>query len=181
VPPKHNRAVFLDRDGVITRSLIIGGKPIAPRSLSEFEIFPEVAAPLRLLKDAGFWLVVVTNQPDVGKGLVPREVVEEMHRQLQEALPLDAIKVSYGTTDADPMRKPNPGMLKEAATDRGIDLTASYMVGDRWRDIDAGRAAGCQTILVGDGYGEVPQIHFDHNCLDLAEAVNLILNRNNLI
>ncbi len=170
------RAVFLDRDGVITRSFERGGRPYAPRTLEEFEILPEAAPALRRLKEAGFLLVVVTNQPDVGKGEVPREVVEEMHRRLATALPLDAIQVNYATDNADPGRKPNPGMLLEAAGALNIDLRASFMIGDRWRDIDAGRNAGCRTILLGDGYGEIPRIAFDHSFATLAEAVDLILN-----
>ena len=176
--PVQVQGVFLDRDGVLNRSLYRNGRPYAPVLLEEFEIFPEAGPALSRLKARGFKLVVVTNQPDVGKGLVPREVVEAMHRRLAGELPLDAIKVSYGTREDDPFRKPNPGMLLEAAGELGIDLARSFMVGDRWRDIDAGRAAGCRTILIGDGYGEVGHIDCDHRCGSIAEAVAHILGCN---
>ena len=172
---RFSPAVFLDRDGVLTRSYERGGRPYAPKTLDEFEILPEAAPALARLKEAGFLLVVVTNQPDVGKGEVARETVEEMHRRLAAALPLDAIQVNYATSDADPGRKPNPGMLLDAAHDLAIGLPDSFMVGDRWRDIDAGRNAGCRTILIGDGYGEKYPIAYDFACPSLAEAVECIL------
>ncbi|MBI4887703.1 MAG: HAD family hydrolase [Acidobacteria bacterium] len=149
------RAVFLDRDGVITRSLIRDGRPYAPRSLDEFEILPGVAGALTRLRDAGFLLIVVTNQPDVRKGLVARADVEAMHRRLREALPLDDLFVCYhDDRDGCACRKPSPGMLYAAAVAHEVTLGASCLVGDRWRDIEAGRRAGCTTILVDGGHHE---------------------------
>jgi D-glycero-D-manno-heptose 1,7-bisphosphate phosphatase len=170
-------AVFLDRDGVLNRAVVRAGKPYAPASLDELEILPGVPAALGTLREAGFLLIVVTNQPEVARGRLRREVVEAMHRRLREELPLDDIKACYEVDGpASTCYKPKPGMLLEAARERDIDLAQSYMVGDRWRDIGAGKAAGCLTIFIDHGYDE-PQVEApDAVCADLTEATSLILH-----
>lgn len=170
------RAVFLDRDGVLTRSFTRGGRPYAPTSLEEFELLPGVSESIARLHAAGFCLVIVTNQPDVGAGKLRREVVEQMHASLRAWLPLDDIKVCFHT-DADgcACRKPKPGMLIEAARERGIDLGRSFMVGDRWRDVLAGKAAGCKTIFMDYGYAEPIPDAPDFVVTSFAEAASMIL------
>jgi len=149
------RAVFLDRDGVLNRAMVRDGKPYPPASPSELEIIPDTAGALADLKKLGFLLVVVTNQPDVGRGTQKREVVEAIHDRLREALPLDDVLVCFHTdNDACDCRKPRPGLIFRAAERYGIDVTASYMIGDRWRDIEAGERAGCRTVLIDYGYRE---------------------------
>ncbi len=177
------RAVFLDRDGVINRALERDGKPYPPTSLDEFEILPEVPAACAKLKAAGFLLVVATNQPDVGRGTLPQSTVEVLHEFLQQRLPLDRIEVCYhpGKGQSDCLcRKPKPGMLLEAARALDIALEQSWMVGDRWRDIDCGHAAGCRTILVERGYNEDLRQSPDFRARDLLEAVEIIL-RNDVL
>jgi D-glycero-D-manno-heptose 1,7-bisphosphate phosphatase len=149
------RAVFLDRDGVINRAVVRHGKPYPPDTLAELEILPGVAETLARLRAAGFVNVIVTNQPDVATGRQKREVVEAMHEFLLSRLPVDAVKVCYHV-DADhcACRKPKPGMLLEAAGELDIELAASFMVGDRWRDIAAGQAAGCKCFFLDYGYNE---------------------------
>ena len=143
------RAVFLDRDGVLNRTFVRDGKPYAPQSLEDFEILPGVPEALGRLRAAGFLNVVVTNQPDVATGKQTREVVEAMHALLLKKLQVDAVKVCFhADTDACECRKPKPGMLLEAAGELGIDLQRSFMVGDRWRDVGAAQAAGCQAFFV---------------------------------
>jgi D-glycero-D-manno-heptose 1,7-bisphosphate phosphatase len=170
------RAVFLDRDGVINRVLIRDGRPYPPASLDELEILPGVADALGDLKSAGFRLIVATNQPDVAKGTQRREMVEAFHDRLRQTLPIDAIHVCYHV-DADgcACRKPRPGMLLEAARVWGIDVARSTMIGDRWRDIDAGRAAGCKTIWVRCDYEEQLPENPDAVVASLWEASRLIL------
>jgi D-glycero-D-manno-heptose 1,7-bisphosphate phosphatase len=171
------RAVFLDRDGVLNRVIMRDGRPSAPTKLEEFEIEPEAVAVLPALRAAGFMLIVVTNQPDVARGWVRREVVEGMHRLLHAALPLDDIKVCWdidGPTNTS--YKPKPGLLLEAAREHGIDLGRSFMVGDRWRDVGAGRAAGCFTVFIDRAYAEPLTETPDAVCADLAGAVAIILN-----
>lgn len=170
------RAVFLDRDGVISRSLVIDGKPVAPFRAEEFEILPGVAEALDALKAAGFRLVVVTNQPEVARGRTARSEVEAMHATMRATLPVDEIRVCYHDgPDRCSCRKPAPGMLVDAAHDAGIDLSRSFMVGDRWRDIEAGRRAGCSTVFVDHGYDEALQSEPDLRAKSLPEAAEKIL------
>ena len=169
------RAVFLDRDGVIDRPIVQDGKPHPPASLSELEILPGVPEALERLRAAGFRLIVVTNQPDVARGKQTRESVEMIHAALSAQLPLDEFRVCYHDDgDQCHCRKPQPGLLLEAARDTGVDLSASLMVGDRWRDVEAGRRAGCMTILIDYGYAE-PQGKADVRVRSLAEAADWIL------
>jgi D-glycero-D-manno-heptose 1,7-bisphosphate phosphatase len=151
----RRRAVFLDRDGVINRAVVRDGKPYPPDSLQELEILPGVADALARLRAAGFVNVIVTNQPDVATGRQRREVVEAMHAFLASKLAVDAVKVCYhAAADGCACRKPKPGMLLEAARELGVDLAASVMVGDRWRDVGAGQAAGCRSFFIDAGYAE---------------------------
>ncbi len=148
-------AVFLDRDGVINRPVVRDGKPFSPSSLEELELLPEVASSLRDLKAHGFPLIVITNQPDVARGIQTRAVVESMHQALSSSLPIDDIFVCYhDNSDHCSCRKPLPGLLFEAQRKHNIDLSRSFFVGDRWRDIDAGHAAGCKTAFIDYDYDE---------------------------
>ncbi|MBI5384496.1 MAG: HAD family hydrolase [Verrucomicrobia bacterium] len=178
-PIPLRRAVFLDRDGVVNRALERDGKPYPPTSLAEFEILPGVPEACAKLKQAGFLLVVATNQPDVGRGTLAQSVVEEIHAHLRRALPIDRVEVCYhpggGQSDCD-CRKPKPGMLLRAARDLGLDLARSWMVGDRWRDIDCGRAADCRTIFIDYGYAEELKQAPDFRCGSLLEAAEIILS-----
>jgi D-glycero-D-manno-heptose 1,7-bisphosphate phosphatase len=173
------RAVFLDRDGVINRALERDGLPYPPASLGEFQIFPEVAEACRRLKQAGFLLVVATNQPDVGRGALEKAVVEKIHAHMLAHLPVDRVEVCYhpgkGLSDCD-CRKPRPGMLLRAAGELGIDLAQSWMVGDRWRDVDCGRNAGCKTIFIDRGYAEELKQQPDFRAKNLLEAAEIILS-----
>ena len=175
---ERHAAVFLDRDGVLVRTDVRDGKPYAASTLAEFEILPDALESTKILKDSGFLLVVVTNQPDVGNGLVERAVVEAMHNRLRAALPIDDIRVCYhAQTDACACRKPKPGMLLEAAARFGINLANSVMIGDRWNDIVAGHGAGCYTILIDREYVESLPIAPDERVGSLAEAASVIVRR----
>jgi len=176
--PTRARAVFLDRDGVINRALERDSKPYPPRRLAEFEILPEVTAACKKLKRAGYLLVVATNQPDVGRGTLTKEMVETIHAEMCRRLPIDRVEVCYhpgqGQSDCD-CRKPRPGMLLRAARALNIDLKQSWMVGDRWRDMDCGHAAGCRTIFIDRGYAEELRQKPDFSAGNLAEAADIIL------
>ncbi|MGO9768532.1 MAG: D-glycero-alpha-D-manno-heptose-1,7-bisphosphate 7-phosphatase [Roseiarcus sp.] len=174
--PRSCRAVFLDRDGVLVVPRFRDGRSFAPRTLAQFAIYEDAPRCVRQLKDAGFKLVVVSNQPDVGAGLVSREVVEEMNVRLCRLMPLDAIKVCYHTKEQRcACRKPLPGLLLEAAAEMGIDLSASIMVGDRASDIEAGAMAGCRTAFVDLGYtAEARPANPDKVAASLGEATDWI-------
>jgi len=173
------RAVFLDRDGVINRVLERDGKPYPPTSLTQFEILPGVPEACATLKQSGFLLVVATNQPDVGRGTLAQSVVENIHAHMCQALPIDRVEVCYhpgkGLSDCD-CRKPKPGMLLRAAGELGIDLAQSWMVGDRWRDIDCGHTAGCRTVFIDYNYSEVLRQTPDFRAKNLTEAAQVILD-----
>jgi len=169
--------VFLDRDGVLNRAIVREGKPYPPVTEAELEILPGVADALRGLRAAGFCLIVVTNQPDVARGTQTRAGVERINAALQSALPIDEFCVCYHTDkDQCTCRKPLPGLLKAAAQRHGIDLSCSYMVGDRWRDIDAGHNAGCTTLFIDYDYAETLHSRPDVTVKSLAEAGDWILN-----
>jgi D-glycero-D-manno-heptose 1,7-bisphosphate phosphatase len=172
------RAVFLDRDGVLNRALVRNRKPYAPRHLGEFRLLPGAADAVRELKSVGFLIIVVTNQPDVGHGLTTPQTLAAMHARLSERLLLDAILVCPHRQDAGcACRKPKPGMIHQAKSDWGIDVSRSYLVGDRSTDIVAGRAAGLYTVFLDRGYAE-PQLEPpDARVRSLRQAVRKILAR----
>jgi D-glycero-D-manno-heptose 1,7-bisphosphate phosphatase len=175
---RPKRAVFLDRDGVVSRSVVRDGLPFAPTDLKDFEILPESPEACRRLKQAGFILIVATNQPDVGRGTMKKEAVEAMHAQMCHELPIDRVEVCYhpghGQSNCD-CRKPKPGLLLNAARELGIDLSQSWMVGDRWRDIDCGHAAGCRTVFIDRGYAENLKQAPHFRAKDLLQAADIIL------
>lgn len=171
------RAVFLDRDGVVNRAIIREGKPFPPADLRELEILAGVREALIRLRGAGYALIVVSNQPDVARGTASRETVEAINRRLSETLPLDDFRICFhdGEDHCD-CRKPKPGLLIAAARERGINLARSFMIGDRWRDVEAGAAAGCTTIFIDYGYDERQPVAVDHTVTSLSEAADIILN-----
>jgi D-glycero-D-manno-heptose 1,7-bisphosphate phosphatase len=175
---KPNKAVFLDRDGVINRPIIVDGKPYPPRTVADFEILPGVDQACADLKKAGYLLVVVTNQPDVGRGILKKEVVEAIHEAMKQRLPIDRIEVCYHAgaefgEECD-CRKPRSGMLFAAAKKLAIDLARSFMIGDRWRDVECGLNAGCRTIFIEWDYQESLKHQPDYRAGDLLEAAKLI-------
>jgi D-glycero-D-manno-heptose 1,7-bisphosphate phosphatase len=175
-----NRCVFLDRDGVLNRPVVRDGLPFPPANANEFELYPDVVEGCRQLKEAGFLLIVVTNQPDVGRAMQTRESVEAMHARLRTAVPsLDAIEVCYhaGERNDDPCdcRKPKPGMLLRAAAGHDVDLKRSFLIGDRWRDVDCAHAAGCRSIFVDHGYRETLRQKPDFTVASFSEAVATVL------
>jgi D-glycero-D-manno-heptose 1,7-bisphosphate phosphatase len=169
-------AVFLDRDGVINRTTVRDGTPYPPQTLSEVEILPGVPESLQQLAALGFKLIVVTNQPDVARGTQTRGTVEAINLLLMSRLPqLSAAYVCYhDTADNCECRKPKSGMLLQAAEEHGIDLSRSYMVGDRWGDVVAGAAAGCTTLLIDLPYSQCHRCSPDHKVADLLEATRVI-------
>ncbi|MFL5786069.1 MAG: D-glycero-alpha-D-manno-heptose-1,7-bisphosphate 7-phosphatase [Bacteriovoracaceae bacterium] len=145
------RAVFLDRDGVINQTIFKMGKPRAPYNLEEFSFLPGVEEAVEFLREEGFELVIVTNQPDVARGWVTREAVDLVNDYISERLGIRDVRACFHTEHENcDCRKPEPGMLLAAARDRELDLESSFMVGDRISDIEAGKRAGCKTILISN-------------------------------
>jgi len=175
----QRRAVFLDRDGVLNSAIVRDGKPYSPASVAEVEIVPEAERSLARLRDEGFLLIVVTNQPEVRRGTTTRSIVESINELLRSKLPVDEFFVCYhDDPDECDCRKPKPGMLLRAAAKYDIDLGRSYLVGDRWRDIEAGALAGCETVFIDYGYRDpAPKYGPDAAVFSLAQAVDWILSR----
>jgi D-glycero-D-manno-heptose 1,7-bisphosphate phosphatase len=173
----QRQAVFLDRDGVLNETIVRDGKPYPPETVAEVRIPAGALAALLRLKEHHFVLPVVTNQPDVARGTQTIETVEEIDDHLKSQLPVDDFFVCYHD-DADncSCRKPRPGLVLRAAEHYGIDLSRSFLIGDRWRDIEAGASAGCRTIWIDRGYAEKSPSP-DARVQSLTEAVDWILNQ----
>jgi D-glycero-D-manno-heptose 1,7-bisphosphate phosphatase len=171
------RAAFLDRDGVLLRALVRNGKPYVDHDADAMEILPGSAEAVAALRQAGYLTVVVTNQPDVKRGITTKEVVEASNARLKLELGLDAVLTCFhDDDDRCDCRKPKPGLLLQARATYGLDLARSFMIGDRWRDIDAGIAAGCRTVFIDYHYEEErPLDRADFVCGSLKEAVTWML------
>lgn len=170
--------MFLDRDGTLNVQVVRDGLPYPPAGPKDFQLFPDAADACRRLKQAGFLLVVVTNQPDVGRGTARQSDVEQMHRLLQSWIPeLDRIEVCYdpGRGERSRRRKPEPGMIHDAAGALDVDLSRSWMVGDRWRDVDCGKRAGVRTIFIDRGYVEALREPPDATVASMHAATDYIL------
>ena len=170
-----NQAVFLDRDGVINQALVRNGLPYSPTNFDEFKWAEGIHEASRQIVSSGFDLFCITNQPDVGRGLQQLEIVEQFHKMVQDELPIEKIYACYhdGTSTCD-CRKPEPGLLLQAAQEFGLNLSQSWLVGDRWKDIDAGNAVGCRTIFLDYGYDEDLRSLPDHIIGSVHEIAGLI-------
>ena len=180
------KAVFLDRDGVLNKSIVRNAKPGSPSSLSELEFIDTSRQACRILGDAGYLLIGVTNQPDIARGKISRQTIEQFNTMVKAEMSLDDLRLCpHDDDDGCSCRKPKPGMLVEAARSFDIDLSTSIMVGDRWKDIEAGQAAGCRTVFIDYGYDE-PRIslnffpetfRFFYITLRRTDCLFLLLNR----
>jgi len=169
---EKNKAIFLDRDGVINDIVLREGKPGSPRKMDEFVLAQGAEKAVRDFKRMGYLTIIFTNQPDIKRGLMKTEDLERMHRFLAEKFPLDEIKTCpHDDEDCCLCRKPKPGMILEAASKWSIDLAKSYVIGDNRKDIEAGKAAGCKTFLIRREYNEDFKNGFDFEIKNLKEAV----------
>jgi D-glycero-D-manno-heptose 1,7-bisphosphate phosphatase len=171
------RAVFLDRDGVLNVAPVVNGLPMSPATVAELQLLPCVADACARLKQAGFLLVVVTNQPDIGRGKTSQAAVDAINDVLKAELGLDAVYFCpHSDEDRCDCRKPKPGLLTKAARHWGINLARSFMVGDRWRDVEAGQAAGCRTVFIEYGYRERAPQHPDRVAASLAAVASELIS-----
>jgi D-glycero-D-manno-heptose 1,7-bisphosphate phosphatase len=170
------RAIFLDRDGVLNTAFVVGSVPKPAKTLDELQILPRVSEALEMLRGANFELVVVTNQPDVARGEISSDSVSLIHSKLQDVLQLKHFYTCFhDDSDNCSCRKPKPGLIVQAAQELALDLNGSYMVGDRWRDIDAGQSAGCRCFFIDHFYAEKqPKMPYT-KVSSLFEAVQKIL------
>lgn len=174
-----NKAIFLDRDGVINQVNLVDGKPYPPKDMSELILLSNVNEALQLLKDAGYLLIVITNQPDVVRGKAKIETVEAINQFLKDSLPIDDIFTCYHDDVEDcNCRKPKPGNILKAADQYNINVSSSFMIGDRWRDVEAGESAGCKTFFIDYRYQEKQPESYDYKVKSLYEAAKIILEIN---
>jgi len=172
------RAVFLDRDGVLSKTYIKNGKSFAARKLKDFKLFCDSKESVKKLKLAGFIVIVVTNQPDVGKKIISRTVLKKMHEKLKKKTNVDAIYTCTHTKNKKCYcRKPKPGMILNAAKRHNIDLKNSFMVGDRLIDIVAGRKAKCRSIFLNKKYFEKKPKSQEATFNNLKQAASYILKQ----
>ena len=171
------RAVFLDRDGVINKAIIKDGKPLSPNSLNELEILPGVRQSITKLKKLNFVCLVATNQPNVSRKIVDKNSVIQINNFLKNEIAFDDIFVCYhDDKDNCDCRKPKPGLLLEAGKKWNVDFRKSFMIGDRWRDIEAGESLGCKTIFLDYKYSETKPIKPSFVSNTLLNAVHIIEN-----
>jgi D-glycero-D-manno-heptose 1,7-bisphosphate phosphatase len=178
------KAIFLDRDGVLNECEIRNGKPYAPKCLKDFVLMPNTKSAIEKLKLDNYLLIVVTNQPDIGNGIVDANEVELMHKRLQEDLQLDDIRICPHSQDAGCFcRKPKPGMLIEAGRDYQLDLKSCWTIGDRWSDIAAGIAAETKTIFIDLNYKETfsKMLTPEVTVKNLMDAVDFIIDNSKTI
>ncbi|HLL32521.1 HAD family hydrolase [Streptomyces sp.] len=171
-------AVLFDRDGVLVRALVRDGRPYPPRSLPELRLDEDAPDAVRRLTEAGWGVAVVTNQPDVPRGLMTEETVHRINGAVADGLGLSTRSFFTCFHDDDSgcaCRKPGPGLLVEAARGLGADLAHCTVVGDRWRDIGAAHRAGCRAVWIDRGYRErAPRPPYER-VTSTAAAVDLIL------
>jgi D-glycero-D-manno-heptose 1,7-bisphosphate phosphatase len=169
----RSRAVFFDRDGTLMEDANYCGDP------RQVKVYPGVPEALRKLRAAGFRIFIVTNQSGIGRGLITEAQYHAVQEELYRQLPEGSIDAAYfcDTAPGTPStrRKPEPGMVLEAAASFDLDLAGSYFIGDKASDIECGRRAGTRTILVRTGYGARQQCAPDLTAADAVEAIELVL------
>lgn len=171
------RAVFLDRDGVINKVIVKNDLPFSPPTFEQLEILPGVKESVSILHNLNFLCLVVTNQPDVSRGKIKKEIVIKMNNYLKNELKLDDFFICYhDDKDKCECRKPKSGLLFEAAKKWNVNIKKSYMIGDRWKDVEAGKSAGCKTIFLDCKYKDTKTVESNFITDSLLDAVHLIEN-----
>jgi D-glycero-D-manno-heptose 1,7-bisphosphate phosphatase len=170
------KAFFLDRDGVLNKVYVRSGLPYPPKVRAELELLPGASKAVKLLKENNFEIVVITNQPDVARGTTSRETVEEFQKYIMESLNIEYFYTCFHDDKDDcACRKPKPGLILTAAQELDICLNSSFMVGDRWKDIAAGQAAGCKCYWINNSYKEIAAKLPYTKVSSLIESVNIVL------
>jgi D-glycero-D-manno-heptose 1,7-bisphosphate phosphatase len=170
------KGVFLDRDGVLIRAILLDGVPKPPIFKEDVEILDGVVEAIQILKNHDYIPVVVTNQPDVARGDTTQGQVESINTHIGAATQIDHFYTCFHD-DADlcHCRKPLPGLIYRASIDLKLSPSRSVLIGDRWRDIAAGQSAGCKTYFIDYSYRErMPKMPFT-KVISLLEAAHLIV------
>jgi len=172
---RNRKAIFLDRDGTLNKAYIENGLPISPSSLNKFKIIKGVKKSINKLKKLNFLCILITNQPDVFRGKISKKTVVKMNSYIKKKIKLDDMFVCYHDNEHNcNCRKPKPGLLVKASKKWKIDLNKSFMIGDRWKDILAGKKVGCKTIFINNNYKNDKKVKADFTFKSLLKAVNKI-------
>jgi D-glycero-D-manno-heptose 1,7-bisphosphate phosphatase len=174
LPENRRPAIFFDRDGIINEVVMRDGAACSPREASAFRFKPGIHEAFEAARDAGFLRIIVTNQPDVERGQIPRHEYEAMQTLVRETLQPDGFEACEASSNEDRRKKPNPGMLLDAAAKLGVDLKSSWIVGDTWKDVQAGRSASVKTILLATDYNTDAQPSADFCFPSVADIASFI-------
>jgi D-glycero-D-manno-heptose 1,7-bisphosphate phosphatase len=170
---KKNKAIFLDRDGVLVKSIIKNKKGYAPKNMNEFSLYPNIAETCKKLKNKNYLLIIITNQPDLGKKRIKEKVFNKMNRILRSVIFYDKLYVSRSHSSSSYFRKPNPGLLNLAIKKYKLDISKCFMIGDRKSDIDAASKVKCKSIFINRNYIEekpkeqIAQVNSIHKAVDV--------------
>ncbi len=170
----ENFAIFFDRDGVLIEAPVLNGLPKSSHRLEDIKLCKGIEEICKFLKDKKYKLIMITNQPDVERGLNSEKNISEINTYLKNKLYLDDLFVCFSDDDRCYDRKPNPGMLEKACKKYNIDRKKSYFVGDRWRDVEAGKKFGCKTIFIDRKYNEKLSVHPDYTVENIKEIIAII-------
>lgn len=169
------KAIFFDRDGVLIQApLSKDRKPESIKFLKEISLVKGIKKLCKFYKKKGFNLFMVTNQPDFSRKKNTKKNIKLINNYLKKKLALDYNFVCYCDHESCPNRKPNPGMLFMAKKKFSVNLKKSYLIGDRWRDIGAGKKAGCKTIFINRSYNEKISFKPNFQIKNLSEVYKII-------
>lgn len=177
--PGGSKAVILDRDGVINAVTVTNGIPQPPRGLSDLQLLPGVTTAIEKLKQSGFLVFCLSNQPEISRGTINQEDVYQISDYLTSELGIIEVFVCHHDDEDECIcRKPKPGGINYFIEKYSLDKSQCFMVGDRWKDIDAGISAGCRTIFIENHYAEEKPSKQDFSVKSLDEAVQIVLGEN---
>jgi D-glycero-D-manno-heptose 1,7-bisphosphate phosphatase len=172
------RCVFLDRDGVINQSIIVNKKPFSPRTKSEFKFIPNIKNLISKIVELNFYTIIITNQPDIATAHLDEEMLKYFHDKIRRKIPITDIFVCRHISSQNCFcRKPKPGLILEAAKKYNIDLKKSYLIGDRWKDINAANEVGCHSIFIDYDYTEKLETKPNNHVKSMAEACDVFFKK----
>ena len=170
-----NKAIFFDRDGVLIQAPVIDGKPKSIENVSDIIFIVEESLIIKL-RDLGFYLIAITNQPDISRKKIKPEFVEKINNLIKTKYYLDDFYVCpHSDQDNCECRKPKNGLILDAAKDYNLDLSSCFMIGDRWRDIAAAEISGCKSIYIDYSYNEQKPYKQDYTVKCPSSAIKKIL------
>ncbi len=173
-----NKAVLFDRDGVINLAFHSNNISYPPKTIDQVKIHAGIVDSIKKIKRAGFKTFIITNQPDVDRGNTTKENVDAINNYILSMIDIDKLYTCYSSDNNHPDRKPNPGMILKAKKEFDLDLSQSFVIGDRETDILAGKACNCKTILMISNNKAIDRELADYNVENINQAANIILEIN---